>query len=129
MLMAHREDLLGQLQSTDHKERQHAAMLLSQFRDDTVIDALSHTLRDESVIVARTAALSLGKIGGEKVAKPLLTAISHDSLWVRKAAIEALGNAGDASVAPHLVNALSDPDLHALAREALIALNLNPDFF
>lgn len=127
--MGHREDLLLQLQSDNHKERQHAAQLLSQFEDIAVVVALSYAMNDDSVIVSRTATLSLGKIGGENVIGALLAGLIHESLWVRKAAIEALGNAGVQDVAPHLVNALADPDLHALAREALIALNLDPNFF
>ena len=127
--MGHREDLLVQLQADNHKERQHAAQLLSQFDDVEAIKALSNAMNDGSVIVARTATLSLGKIGGDGVTESLLAGLEHQSLWVQKAAVEALGKAGVQSVAPHLVITLADPNLHALSREALIALNLDPDFF
>jgi len=47
---------------------------------------------------------------------------------VRKAAVQALGTAGIEDAVPLLVDLLDDTKLQSLAREALIVLNIDPDF-
>jgi HEAT repeat protein len=122
------QSLIEQLQNANPRVRAEAAKKLGNSGIEA-IDALTNTLQDEHIIVARTAALALGKIGGCEVVAPLVILLEHDNLWLRKAAVQALGLAKCGDAAPILVNVLADKDLHVLAREALIALKVNPDFF
>ncbi len=99
---------------------------MSDDERQTLIDQLA----SDHIPTARTAALTLGKIGGQDVVAPLVHALeTHPSLWVRKAAVQALGTCRDPDAIGHLVNALADPDLHALAREGLKAHRVDPDYF
>src|SRR5688572_10954150 len=126
--MSDLQSLIEQLQDANPRNRAEAAKQLGS-SGIKAIDVLTSALEDEHIIVARTAALSLGKIGGCEVLQPLATLLEHSNLWLRKAAVQALGLAKCGDAAPILVNALADKDLHILAREALIALKVNPDFF
>ena len=123
------QNLIEQLQDTNPRIRANAARNLGDTGDIQVIEALTIALQDEHVIVARTAALSLGKIGGCEVVAPLAALLGYDNVWLRKAAVQALGLARCGDAAPLLVNVLADSDLNLLAREALITLKVNPDFF
>src|SRR5688500_15210348 len=122
------QSLIEQLQNANPRIRADAAKELGNSGIEAIA-ALTNALQDEHIIVARTAALALGKIGGCEVVIPLAVLLEHDNLWLRKAAVQALGLAKCGDAAPLLVNVLADKDLHILAREALIALKVNPDFF
>lgn len=122
-------DHIKQLHSEDARVRRDAAQALGQLGDIEAIPTLIIAADDDNITVARTAVLALGRIGGRDVIDPLLTALQHDSLWVRRAAVQALGMSGAESTVPYLVNALADEDLYHLAREALKALHVDPDYF
>jgi HEAT repeat-containing taxis protein len=123
------DNWLAQLQDTDPRKRAEAARKLGDLGDTQAIEAIMVAAQDNHILVARTAVLALGKIGGCIVVEPLVTLLEHDNLWLRKAAVQALGIAKCEDAAPILVNMLADKDLFMLAREALIALKVNPDFF
>ena len=59
----------------------------------------------------------------------LIPLLEHPELWVRKAAVQAIGMANCQDAVPVLVNLLEDENLNALAREALVTLKVDPDFF
>jgi HEAT repeat protein len=126
--MSDLQSLIEQLQNHNPRVRADSAKKLGNSGIEA-IDALTNALQDEHIIVARTAALALGKIGSCEVVAPLAILLEHDNLWLRKAAVQALGLAKCGDAAPILVNVLADKDLHILAREALITLKVNPDFF
>ena len=127
--MSELDNLLIQLQDADPRKRAEAARKLGDLGDAQAVAALTTAAQDAHILVARTAILALGKIGGCIVVEPLAPLLEHDNLWLKKAAVQALGMARCEGAAPLLVNMLADKELFMLAREALITLKVNPDFF
>ncbi|MGJ3240637.1 MAG: HEAT repeat domain-containing protein [Anaerolineae bacterium] len=122
-------DHITRLQTGDTRARMQSARALGTLGDESALPVLEQALQDESVAVVRSATLALGHIGGCAVLATLLRLLTHEQVWVRKASVEALGLSGCAEAVPILVNQLAEPNSHALAREALIRLNVDPDFF
>jgi len=120
---------IEQLKNPDPRIRREAAKRLGVLGDSGALSALQKALDDDSVAVVRTAILAIGTIGGCETRAILEPLLQHDTLWIRKAAVEALGKANCAEAAPTLVNLLDNTTLNALAREALVALKVDPDFF
>jgi HEAT repeat protein len=127
--MSNIEHLLAQLLDENPRQRAEAARKLGDSRNPQAIEALVRGAYDANILVSRTAVLALGKIGGCAVLEPLAALLENDNLWLSKAAVQALGMTKCGDAVPLLVNLLADKDLYILAREALIALKVNPDFF
>lgn len=125
-------DLTQWLEQVHHEDshlRREAAQKLGQFPSEDAVVALQTLLADESVAVVRTAILALGTIGGCEVVEAIIKELENNNLWIRKAVVQALGEAKCQDVAPILINLLGDEELNVLAREALIRLKVDPDFF
>lgn len=122
--------IIEQLQHQDLKIRISAVKALTHFGDSEAVLALKNTiLTDESIAVRRTAILALGSIGGCEIITIVEALLEHPDIWIRKALVQAIGMSNCQSATPLLVNLLGDRDLDALAREALVALKVDPDFF
>ncbi|MEM9953911.1 MAG: HEAT repeat domain-containing protein [Chloroflexota bacterium] len=121
---------LSQLQSKDASTRIATIKALKQFEDERVLDALKTIIeQDTSVPVIRTAILALGQLGSCDDLPLLLSLTKHESVWIRKASVQVIGQLRCHDAVSHLVNLLGDETLDALAREALVALKVDPDFF
>lgn len=121
--------IIQQLSHDDWRIRLQAVQTLGKIGDKTLLPVLANMLEDNSVAVVRTATLAVGKIGDCDALAILIPLVEHEDLWVRKAAIQAIGLTECQDAVPILVNLLEDDSLHALVREALIALKVDPDFF
>jgi HEAT repeat protein len=123
------DDFLADLQHSDSRKRMQAAWDLGQLGDKAVIPALAETLGDESIAVVKAALMALGRIGNCEVVPILLEMLDHDSLILKKAAVQAIGKTGCGDTLPLLVQLLEDESLEQAARDAIISLGSDPDFF
>jgi HEAT repeat protein len=73
-------------------------------------DELVRDLEDESRMVRRDAAESLGKLGDARAVEPLIVALEDKDSSVRSSAANALGRLGDACAVEPLITALGDED-------------------
>ncbi len=126
----HLNDIIKQLNSDSSSIRLKAIQALGQYDDiESILPILEELLADESVAVVRAATITLGRIGACEHLAVIVPLLAHDSLWIRKASVQAIGLLGCQEAAPLLVRLLEDDALHALSREALVALKVDPDFF
>jgi HEAT repeat protein len=123
------DDFLAALQDSDSRKRMQAAWELGQLGDKTAIPALEEALGDESIAVVKAALMALGRIGSCEVVPILLEMLEHDSIVLRKAAVQAFGKTGCGDTIPLLVQLLEDESLEQAARDAIISLGSDPDFF
>jgi HEAT repeat protein len=123
------DDFLMELQNSDSQKRMKAAWNLGQLGDKAAIPALEEALGDESLAVAKAALMALGRIGGCEVVPILLQMIEHDSLTLKKAAVQAIGKTGCGDTIPFLVQLMEDESLEQAARDAIVLLGVDPDFF
>jgi HEAT repeat protein len=123
------DDFLADLQNSDSRKRMQAAWELGQLGDKAAISALEEALGDESIAVVKAALMALGRIGSCEVVPILLEMLEHDSIILRKAAVQAIGKTGCGDTMPLLVQLLEDECLEQAARDAIISLGSDPDFF
>ena len=123
------EHFLADLQDSDSRKRMQAAWELGQLGDRAAIPALEEALGDESISVVKAALMALGRIGGCEVIPSLLEMLEHDSIVLQKAAVQAIGKTGCGDTMPLLVQLLEDPSLEQAARDAIVSLGSDPDFF
>lgn len=90
--------LMGRLYSSSEKERVNAALKLSNYRNESVIESLIHVINtDNSEMVKRVALRSLGRIGDYKAVPVLLEFIESDSISLK---VEAMGASINFSTKP-----------------------------
>lgn len=95
--------------------RWRAAFVLGERRDVRAIPVLERTLNDEEVLVGRTAAEALAKIGGEAAARALARGLYSDRPAQVMAAKNGLLRLGDAAI----------PELRRALESGIIAAELN----
>ena len=121
--------LRADLSHENHQVRMQAVRRLACEDVSEAGELLLKMMNDEHSLVVRTVIRLLGKCRYTNALPKLEALLAHDSLWVRKAVVEVFGMLGDSQVVPLLVDLLEDDDLESLAREALIKLKVDPDFF
>lgn len=95
--------------------RWRAAFVLGERRDVRAIPVLERTLRDEEVLVGRTAAEALARIGGTAAARALVRGLYSDRPAEVMAAKNGLLRLGDAAI----------PELRRALESGIITAELN----
>lgn len=114
--------LLRALEDKDPVVRESVIILLSEFKEERVLEHLAEILlNDADEDVRASAAKALGDIGDEKAIEPLARALQDKEPWVREKAAEALGKIGGEDVIPPLTEILKNKneDVRDAANEAL----------
>ena len=103
--------LFKALEDKDPAVREETVYLLSEFKDERVIEHLTEILlNDEDEAVRASAAEELGDLGDQRAIDPLIKALSDNNARVRESVALALGEIGGKSVIPRLMDALGDKD-------------------
>ena len=148
------ELFLQKLYDSDWMIRSEAAVVLSKFNPEFVVEPLIKIMKDKNDFVGEEviwilgelkakqaieplinmlkdnecgwmAAISLGKIGSEKVLKPLMKTLSDYSVKKRRAAVWALEKLKSEKSVPALKKALNDKDEEVRTLAALALENLS----
>jgi hypothetical protein len=118
--------LFEALEDEDPAVRKETVYLLSEFKDERVIEHLTKILlNDEDEAVRASAAEELGDLGDQRAIDPLITALGDNNARVRQNVALALGEIGGKSVIPKLTDALGDKneDVRNAAAKALGEIN------
>ncbi len=107
------------LWGADANGRWRAAFVLGERRDSRAIPVLAHVLDDPEVLVGRTAAEGLAKIGGQAAINALVRGLYSDHPAEVMAARNGLLILGDAAV-PALAKALDSGDREAEINATLV---------
>ncbi len=75
--------------------------------DNSLVERLIQTFKDENSIVQRDAAFVLGKIGDTRAVEPLILAL-NDKEWLGRSAVSALGNIGDTRAIEPIIQFLTN---------------------
>jgi HEAT repeat protein len=143
------DELIQQLNQNDVIARLHAVKALGETKDARAVEPLIAVLKDDkcglqaanalakigqpsvtplcaslkadSPVARRNAAMALGKIKDSSTVKPLIAALNDEDLIVRRNAARALGEIHDNSAVEPLTAALKD-DSPVVRRNAALAL-------
>lgn len=110
--------------STFTESRREAADALARFSSDETVEALAKTLKsDRFYDVRRQAALSLGKIRGERAKKALFAGLGDGDSRVRRACVQALSSFDDdAEVVAKLKQVFSTDSSYAVVAQVMTAM-------
>lgn len=107
-------------ESVDGNTRRTAIEAL-EINDQRAIEGLLAALQDKDVRVRRTAAVTLGKIGGPQIVEAMLIGLQDERVQIRRVAVETLRQAKDPTATAGLLVVLTDEDerVRGMAVEAL----------
>lgn len=116
-------DCLNDQECNEHA-RGFAALGLSEFQSDRVLEALGTTLRDKTPLVRWKSAEALGKLGLSQAAAPLARALTDEDEHVRAAAARALGQSKPENLPNEIIEALKDDSwiVRSNARNAVLEI-------
>jgi HEAT repeat protein len=101
--------LIVRNQRLDPNLRETACWVLARLGGHEAEQVLLDVLSDRSPVLRRAAARSLGELGGDAAAQPLITAMMEDAdAEVRTSAAYALGLLGDKQAVAPMITKLSD---------------------
>ncbi len=107
------EAVLDELLSGDHLEMSYAVYTINKMQDSEkqqFLNVVISKLKEEVVVVRRSAARALGAIGDAGAVEALVEVLKDEDEYVRGSATSALGSIGDPRAVEALKEALKDED-------------------
>ena len=107
------------LKSRQIKQRREAALMLGKIKDNTAVEALMLTLKDEDEKVRDLTVKALSEIKDTRIVEPLILNLKNEDRNLRESAARILGNLGDKRSVGPLIDLLKDNDKWVRAQAAL----------